>query len=245
VTVMIKGIERQGQDRVRADLHVLPAAHLRALPQPVLCVAPAPRARCTSAARTASCWSTRTAAAAGACACQRLPVQEGLLQPQDRQGREVHLVLPAHRGRHAHRVLGDLRRPAALHRPGPLRRRQGPRGRGDRERARPLRRPAGLLPRSERPRGPARRPRRRHPRRLDRGRAQVPGVQVDQQVQGGAAAASGVPHDADGLVHPAAVTGGRRAQGDRQRRRGPRQPVRRARRAADPGRVPRGPVHRR
>ena len=40
----------------------------------------------------------------------RLPVQEGLLQPPHRQGREVHLLLPAHRGRHPHRLLRDLRR---------------------------------------------------------------------------------------------------------------------------------------
>jgi nitrate reductase molybdenum cofactor assembly chaperone len=46
----------------------------------------------------------------------RLPVQEGLLQPPHRQGREVHLLLPAHRGRPADGVLRDLRGPAALHR---------------------------------------------------------------------------------------------------------------------------------
>ena len=41
---------------------------------------------------------------------QRLPVQEDLLQLEERQGREVHLLLPAHRGRPAHRVLA---RPAS------------------------------------------------------------------------------------------------------------------------------------
>ena len=35
----------------------------------------------------------------------RLPVQEDLLQLEERQGREVHLLLPAHRGRPADRVL--------------------------------------------------------------------------------------------------------------------------------------------
>jgi nitrate reductase beta subunit len=35
---------------------------------------------------------------------QRLPLQEDLLQLADRQGREVHLLLPAHRSRPAHRV---------------------------------------------------------------------------------------------------------------------------------------------
>jgi hypothetical protein len=92
------------------------------------------RVRCTSAARTASCWSTRTVPRL-AHVRHRLPVQEGLLQPPDRQGREVHLVLPAHRGGPADGVLRDLRRPAALHRPVPLRRRPGHRSCGGRERA--------------------------------------------------------------------------------------------------------------
>ena len=43
-----------------------------------------------------------------------LPVQEDLLQLEDRQGGEVHLLLPAHRGRPAHRVLRILRRPHPL-----------------------------------------------------------------------------------------------------------------------------------
>ena len=46
------------------------------------------------------------------------PYQEGVLQPPHRQGREVHAVLPAHRIRPAHDLLGDLRGPAAL--PGPV-----------------------------------------------------------------------------------------------------------------------------
>ena len=49
------------------------------------------------------------------------------------------LLLPAHRGRPADRVLGDLRGPAALHRAGPLRRRPGAGGGVGRERHRPLR----------------------------------------------------------------------------------------------------------
>ena len=40
----------------------------------------------------------------------RLPVQEGLLQPPHRQGGEVHVLLPAGGDRHADGVLGDLRR---------------------------------------------------------------------------------------------------------------------------------------
>ena len=42
-----------------------------------------------------------------------LPVQEDLLQLVDRQGREVHLLLSAHRGGPADGVLGDLRRAAS------------------------------------------------------------------------------------------------------------------------------------
>ncbi len=77
------------------------------------------------------------------------------------------------------------------------------------------------------------------------GRPAVADLRADQHLPGGAAAAPGVPHHADGLVHPAAVAGGRRRQGHRLRRRGQGQPVRRDRRAADPGRVPRRAVHRR
>ena len=46
----------------------------------------------------------------------RLSLQEDLLQLVERQIREVHLLLSAHRGRPADRVLGDLRRPHPLSR---------------------------------------------------------------------------------------------------------------------------------
>ena len=62
---------------------------------------------------------------------------------------------------------------------------------------------------------------RRHARRLDRCRAALPDLRADQALQGGAAAAPGVPDDADGLVHPAAVAGGRPAQGRRATTRRP------------------------
>lgn len=45
---------------------------------------------------------------------QRLPVQEDLLQLEERQIREVHLLLPAHRGRPADCLLGNLRGPHPL-----------------------------------------------------------------------------------------------------------------------------------
>ena len=72
-----------------------------------------------------------------------------------------------------------------------------------------------------------------------------PGVGADQPLRGRPAAASGVPHHADGLVHPAAVAGRGRRHGHRSRCRGRRQPVRRDRRAADPDRLSRRAVHRR
>ena len=143
------------------------------------------------------------------------------------------------------RLLGDLRRPAALHRPDAVRRRQGPGGRSHHGRARPLRGPARGVPRPARPGGPAGGRAGRDPARLGRGRPALADLRADQPLQGGAAAAPGVPHDADGLVHPAAVAGRRRGQGHRLRRRGQGQPVRRDRRAADPDRVPRRAVHRR
>ena len=90
--------ERVGEGRVREGLHVLPAAHLRALPQPVVRgVVPV---GCDVQARRRR-HRARRPGRVPRLAHVRLgvPVQEGLLQPQDRQGREVHDVLPAHRGR--------------------------------------------------------------------------------------------------------------------------------------------------
>ena len=63
----------------------------------------------------------------------RLPLQEDLLQLVERQIREVHLLLSAHRGRPADGVLGDLRRPHPLSRRRALRRRPH-RGGGERRR---------------------------------------------------------------------------------------------------------------
>ena len=55
----------------------------------------------------------------------------------------------------------------------------------------------------------------RHRARLDRRGTALADLRADQHLQGRAAAAPGVPHDADGLVHPAAVPRGRRRPGDR------------------------------
>ena len=101
----------------------------------------------------------------------RLPVQEGLLQLEHGQGREVQLLLPADRGGPADRLLGDLRRAPAPpgHRVDRLRpgrggglgaRREG----SARRSARPDARPRG-------PRGTRAGPPRRDRRGLDRGRA--------------------------------------------------------------------------
>ena len=151
----------------------------------------------------------------------RLPVQEGLLQPPHRQGREVHVLLPAHRGRHPDRLLGDLRRPAALHRPDALRRRQGARGGVHRGRPRTsTRRSVGCSSTRTTPRSCAAAEQAGIPRDWIDGRAALPGLRAHQHVPGGAAAAPGVPHHADGLVHPAAVAGRRRRPRHRLRRRG-------------------------
>ena len=77
-----------------------------------------------------------------------------------------------------------------------------------------------------------------HPARLDRGRAALARVRTGRAAPGCAATAPGVPHPPDGLVHPAAVTGGRRRRWLRARPR-----LRRRRLAAHPRGVPGQPVH--
>ena len=67
-----------------------------------------------------------------------LPVQEDLLQLEERQGREVHLLLPAHRSRPAHGVQRNLRRPHPLPGRAALRRRPHPGSRQRRARPRPV-----------------------------------------------------------------------------------------------------------
>ena len=121
------------------------------------------------------------------------------------------------------RLRRDVRRPAALHRPDALRRRQGARGRLDHRRPGPLRGAARRLPRPVRPRGDPRGGEGRHRPRLGRRRPALPDLRADQHLPGRAAAAPGVPHDADGLVHPAAL-----ARRRRRRRRPGRTPRTRA-----------------
>ena len=91
-TSMLEKHRRQGEVRVRADLHVLPAADLRALPQPVLRgVLPV---RGDLQARRGRHRPGRPGPLPRlADVRHRLPVQEDLLQPPHRQGREVHVLL--------------------------------------------------------------------------------------------------------------------------------------------------------
>ncbi|GAA3167065.1 hypothetical protein GCM10020001_110680 [Nonomuraea salmonea] len=75
-------------------------------------------------------------------------------------------LLPARRGGHPDGLLGDVRGPAALHRPRPVRRRPRRRGRLSAGRAGSVRGAEGRATRPARPRRDRRRPRRGHPRRL-------------------------------------------------------------------------------
>ena len=208
-------VRGQGPLRARADLHVLPAADLRALPQPVVHgVLPlggdlqARRGRHRPGRPGPVPWL--------AAVHHRLPVQEDLLQPQDRQGREVHVLLPTDRGGPADGLLGDLRRAAALPRPLPVRRRPRHAGGGHTGPRRPLRGAAGPHARPRRPRRGGAGPSGRHPRRLDGGGPALTGLRARQALPRRPAAAPGVPHHADGLVRPTALPDRRRAR----RRRG-------------------------
>ena len=79
------------------------------------------------------------------------PYKKVYFNHQHRQGREVHALLPADRGRAADDLLGDLRRAHPLPRARALRLRPRRGGRLGARRARPARRPARRVPR---PRGP-------------------------------------------------------------------------------------------
>ena len=98
---------------VRKHLHDVPAAAVRALPQPGLrrglpvrrhLQARGGRHRPDRPGQVPRLAHVRL----------RLPLQEDLLQLVERQIREVHLLLSAHRGGTADGLLGDLRRPHPL-----------------------------------------------------------------------------------------------------------------------------------
>ena len=99
--------------------------------------------------------------------------------------------------------------------PVPLRRRPRHRRGVGRRRARPLRGAAGPAARPARPAVVAGARREGISRRLDHGRPALAGLPAGQAVPRRAAAAPGVPHDADGLVRAAALAGGRPAHRDR------------------------------
>ena len=236
---------RQGEVRVRADLHVLPAPHLRALPQPVLRGVVPVGGDLQARPRTASSWSTRTGAAAGACASPGCPYKKVYFNHRTGKAEKCTFCFPrvevglptvcsetcVGRLRYIGLVLYDADRVLeAASTP-------------DDQDLYEAQRSVFLDPHD--PDRDAGGRAGRHPARLGPGGAALTGLGADQHVPGRAAAAPGVPHHADGLVHPAAVAGRRRRPRHRPRRRGRRQPVRRHRRAAHPGRVPRRAVHRR
>ena len=231
---------------VREGVHVLPAAHLRALPQPVLRRV-LPVRRDLQAGRGRHRAGRPGPLPRLADVRHRLPVQEDLLQPPHRQGGEVHVLLPAHRGRHAHRLLGDLRRPAALHRPDALRRRPRvgrPRPSTDEHDLYEAQRSVFLDPHD--PAVVAAAARGRHPRRLDQRRAALPDLGPDHRSTRWRCRCTRstarmpmvwyIP-PLSPVVDILRDTG---HDGEDAR-----QPVRRRRRAAHPGRVPGRAVHRR
>ena len=95
-----QGVRGPDQVRVREDVHVLPAADLRALPQPRV-YGLMPLRRDLQAGRGRHRPRRPGPLPRLAPVHHGLPVQEDLLQPQDRQGGEVHVLLPPHRGRAA------------------------------------------------------------------------------------------------------------------------------------------------
>ena len=135
-----------------------------------------------------------------------LPVQEDLLQLEERQGREVHLLLPAHRGRPADRVHA---RPASAASATsacccttPTASSEAASVEHDRDLYQAQ---LDIFLDPNDPAVIAQARARRHPRRLDGSRARQPGLQDGGGMEGGAAAAPRVPHAADGLVRAAAV----------------------------------------
>ena len=171
---------------LREHLHDVPAAPVRALPEPGLCRQLPVRLYLQARGRRHRAGGSGQVPGL-AHVHLRLPVQEDLLQLAERQGREVHLLLSAHRGRPADRVLRDLRGPdplpgrdAVRRRPDRARRRRG-------QRAGPVPVAAGPVPGSALARGDRRRARAGHSRVLAGGRPQVAGL------QDGRAMARGLP----------------------------------------------------
>ncbi|KAG0958845.1 hypothetical protein G6F31_012246 [Rhizopus arrhizus] len=206
--------------RLREDLHDVPAAPVRALPEPGVRIGVPvwrdlqARGRRHRADRPGQVpWLAHVRVG--------LPVQEDLLQLEERQVGEVHLLLPAQRDGRADRVLGDLRGSHPLPGRDAVRRRPHCRGCLGGRREGPVPGAPGHLPGPERPGGDRCRAQGRHSGQLaGRGQA-VAGLQAGHRLEAGAAAAPGVPHAADGLVRAAAFAdpvGGRAWPGRNERR---------------------------
>ena len=118
---------------------------------------------------------------------------------------EMHLLLPAHRGRAADGMLGNLRRPHPLSRRDAVRRRPDRGGGLGARRGRSLRGAAEGVPRSVRSGSAGAGARRRHFRCVAGGREALAGVADGDGLEDRLPAASGIPHAADGLVRAAAV----------------------------------------
>ena len=231
-----------GQDDRRV-LHVLPAAHLRALPEPDVRLglpvgrdvqAHGGRSRPGRPGRLPRLAHVRLG----------LPVQEGLFQPRDGQGREVHAVLSPPGGGPADGLLGDLRRASALPRGPPLRRRPRHLGGLPEGRTQPVPRPPGDPPGSARPRRGGGGAGERSPPLVDRRGAGVARLEAHRRLRGRAPPAPRIPHAPHGVVRPALESGRRRRDGFRQRRRGPQGAPLGAVADADSAGVPRGALHR-
>ena len=176
---------------------------------------PARPARSTSAPRTASSWSTRTGAAAGGSASPAARTRRSTSTTRPARPRSARSATRASRSG----CRRSARRPAS----GRLRylglflydADRVTAAAADAGRQGPLRGAARPDARPDDPEVDRRGPARRHPRRLDGRGPALAGLRAGQEVPGGAAAAPGVPHHADGLVRPAAVADRRPARATR------------------------------
>ena len=130
---------RQGEVRVRADVHVLPAAHLRALPQPVVRGVLPVSGAIYKRSEDGIVLVDQDRCRGWRMCVSGCPYKKVYFNHRTGKAEKCTFCFPRIEVGHPDRVLGDLRRPAALHRPGALRRRQGARGRVDPGRPRPLR----------------------------------------------------------------------------------------------------------
>ena len=199
---------REGDLRaVREHLPHVSAAHLQPLPQPGLRGGLPVRLASTSARKTASCWSTRTSAAAGACASSSCPYKKVFYNWESGKAEKcigcyprVESGMPTvcsescvGRIRYNGIMLYDADKIEAL---------ASVPNEQDLYQAQ-----LDIFLDPNDPEGDRAGPHRRHPRRLDRGRAQVADLQDGGGMEDRLPDAPRVPHAADGLVCAAAVAG--------------------------------------